>query len=83
MANILFFGPLQDLMGVKSLSLKFNKSPVYRQDIIAHVADGQTSLIDALGAISVRMIADKIIVEDGFDFSQSEEIAFLPPMSGG
>lgn len=83
MAKILFFGPLREVMGVKALQLDFELSPVLRSDLVQQIAEGQETVQEALGSASVRIIADNAIVADDFDLSQSDEIAFLPPMSGG
>lgn len=83
MAKILFFGPLREVMGVKELQLDFESVPIRRVDLVTRLAEGQDSVIDALGSASVRIIADNVIVSDDFDLSLSEDIAFLPPMSGG
>lgn len=83
MAKILFFGPLREVMGVKELQLDFKHTPVLRSDMVNQLAEGQETVLEALGSASVRIIADNAIVADDFDLSESDEIAFLPPMSGG
>jgi len=83
MAKILFFGPLREVMGVKEIELDFETTPVLRSDIVARLAEGQGTIVEELGAASVRIIADNAIVADDFDLSATREIAFLPPMSGG
>ncbi|MEM8985752.1 MAG: MoaD/ThiS family protein [Pseudomonadota bacterium] len=83
MPRLVYFGRLKDAAG-RGEEL-FDLPPGVRTaaDLVKALAARDEILGVALGAPSVRLAADKKIIDRDATITQSREIAFMPPMSGG
>jgi molybdopterin synthase sulfur carrier subunit len=82
-ARILFLGRLAQVAGGRERLLPM-AGPARISEIIARLAEGDAELASALGAVSVRVVVNQEIQRgrDG-QAGPGDEIAFLPPVSGG
>ena len=80
MAKVKFFGSLRELVGL--------------EEIVLDVADHRSLLgelerqlsaegYEAISAASVKIALNHEIVEPEFEIQENDEIAFLPPITGG
>jgi len=51
--------------------------------LVDFLAQGNTHMSEALNAPTVRIIINNEIAVDDGDLSNAQELAFLPPLSGG
>ena len=82
MARILFFGKLADIAGGRERELKLSSEIRSVGQLIDQIASDDELLGAALRQKSVRYIINEQI-EPGDVISDKDEIAFLPPVSGG
>ncbi len=82
MARILFFGRLADLAGGRMRELHIGDSVRNLRELVDLIAKGDDRLGAALREKSVQTIINER-VSTGEAISDSDEIAFLPPVSGG
>ncbi len=82
MARILFFGRLADLAGGRERELHVGDSVRNLRELVDLIAKGDDTLGAALREKSVQTIINERI-SSGDAISDSDEIAFLPPVSGG
>jgi len=82
MAVLLFFGRLQDLAhgGERSLGLS---EALAIEDIVAMLGEADRLLGAALAEASVRYALNGLIVDGTALVEDDDELAFLPPVSGG
>jgi len=83
LATLLFFGKLSDFAGAKTRSMEIAPSDSTVHDLINAIKDTDPILGDALDQASVRFVVNQEIVEKTMIVTQDDEIAFLPPVSGG
>lgn len=83
MAKILFFGPLKDVSGEAARDMALPSSVNSPAGLIDYIRVSDEALGLALRAPSVRVIVNNVIVERSAAISDGDEIAFLPPFSGG
>lgn len=81
--RLLFFGPLKDISAGAQRDLALPEGVATVEGLIAHMAAQEPALAQALSALSVRIAVNKHIVPRGHIITDSDEIAFLPPFSGG
>ena len=83
--EVLFFGRLRDVAGVSRQPLPKGSAGVTASVLIALLSEGRPELQDALTDGSVRLCVNQVVCEPGSDpvISENDEVAFLPPMSGG
>jgi molybdopterin synthase sulfur carrier subunit len=79
MADLLFFGRLRDAVGASALRLDLPAHVSDTQSLRAWLADRHPDLSDPL----VRIAVNAELQPEGAPISATDEIAFLPPMSGG
>jgi len=79
----MFFGPLKDLMGYGQTEIDLPASISTRAALVDFLAQGNTHMSEALNAPTVRIIINNEIAVDDGDLSNAQELAFLPPLSGG
>ncbi|NNE57348.1 MAG: hypothetical protein HKN36_04510 [Hellea sp.] len=82
MVKILFLGWLKEKAGgaERQVDLPDMATP---EELIAFVAQGDTALADQLAEPSIRIIINKSILVDKILPDGIEEVAFMPPLSGG
>jgi molybdopterin converting factor small subunit len=83
MTRILFFGNLKDRAGRSEMTVSLPPSARNHKSVAAFIAGSDESLGAALSARSVRIAVDREIVGADATFDGPEEIAFMPPFSGG
>jgi sulfur-carrier protein len=77
--NILFFGRLQDSVGSRSLDLTVPQEVGDTDGLRAWLGAHHPDLLDP----SVRIAVNARLAAANAPFDEGDEIAFLPPMSGG
>ncbi len=82
MARILFFGRLADLAGGRERVLHIGDSVHNLRELVDLIAKGDDRLGAALREKSVQTIINERL-NSGDAITDSDEIAFLPPVSGG
>lgn len=78
--NILFFASLKDELGLDELNLDSNNLDDLRSQLKAQFGEDK---VNSLFADNVRVAVNKELIEGGCDFSDNDEVAFLPPVTGG
>jgi molybdopterin synthase sulfur carrier subunit len=82
-ARILFFGRLADLAGLRERAMTL-PGPTPLSAIIATLTAESSELGRALAARNVRVVVNREITRDlAAQAGPGDEIAFLPPVSGG
>lgn len=81
--RILFFGPLKETAGCGERTVELPPQVTDAASLIAYLADGDAHISEALSATSVKIAVDKTIIGPGAPVRGAEEIAFMPPFSGG
>lgn len=84
-AQILFFGKLCDAAGASQAMFPSHWSGKSVAEIRSEAAALWPGLAEALGGPGVRIAVDQEIVQDetAIKLTGNEEIAFMPPLSGG
>ncbi|XOV81805.1 MAG: molybdopterin converting factor subunit 1 [bacterium] len=78
--KVLFFASLREQMGVAELTLTAgNLADIYHQ---VKVQMGEQAL-QSLQADNVRIALNQDLVEHEFTLNDGDEVAFLPPVTGG
>ncbi|MEZ5946713.1 MAG: MoaD/ThiS family protein [Hyphomonas sp.] len=83
--KLLFFGKLADLSGTAEWPMPAFDGTLDRAALIARIAGTAPDLAGALAAPTVRLCINQEILApgDAVAISPGDEVAFLPPMSGG
>lgn len=81
--TVLLFGRLKDAFGASSIAMP--EGVVTAAELRARLAELNPDLADMLRAKTVRIAVNQELVADeaGTLVSASDEIALLPPLSGG
>jgi sulfur-carrier protein len=79
MATILFFGRLQDAVGTRALTATLPAGIRDTESLRAWLGRDHPALRDA----SVRIAVNAELRSGNAPLADGDEIAFLPPMSGG
>ena len=80
MAKVKFFASLKDLVGLEEIELDVADHHSLMSELERHLS---VEGFDAICAASVKIAVNHEIVEPGFVIRQNDEIAFLPPITGG
>jgi len=82
MTKIVFLGWLKDLAGgaERLTDLPAMTTP---EELIAFIAGDNSELAEQLAEPTIRMIINKSILADKILPDGIEEVAFMPPLSGG
>jgi len=82
MTKIIFLGWLKDTAGgaQRNLDLPPMSTP---EELITFVADGDQILAEELSEPTIRIIVNKSILVNKVLPETIEEVAFMPPLSGG
>ena len=83
MAQILFFGRLGERAGGQTHTVSLPPDVMTTEDVRRFVAVQFPDLVEDLAAPSVRIAVNREIVLGKAPVSDADEIAFLPPFSGG
>ena len=80
MAKVKFFASLRDLVGLEEIVLDVADHRSLLSELERQLsAEGY----EAISAASVKIALNHEIVQPEFDIQQNDEIAFLPPITGG
>ena len=80
LVSVLFFASLRDEIGESEVELNVHDL----EDLRAQLADRYgESKAASLFKDNVRIAVNKAVIDDQYDFHGSEEVAFLPPVTGG
>lgn len=82
MAKLLFFGALQDLMHGQHHDMALAQ-PLPLHMIMAIITENNRPLAQALEDKRVRFARNGEFVDSNAVISDGDELAFLPPVSGG
>lgn len=82
MTKIVFLGWLKDTAGIaeRQVTLPAMTTP---EELIRFVANGNQLLAEELAEPTIRIIVNKSILVDRVLPETIEEVAFMPPLSGG
>ena len=83
MLRLYYYGPLSDVSGHRETTLKFPENETTIADIIDQLERENKPLGEALRHSAVRVALNKKVEEVTAVVSDNDEIAFLPPFSGG
>lgn len=83
MARLLYLGRLREAAGRGGETLTLPGNVSSAADLIAHLAARDPGLGAALSSASVRVAVNQKIGAADAVLCDTDEIAFLPPMSGG
>lgn len=83
MARLLFFGKLGELAGARMRDWALSGDTKTVALLIEAIALEDRTLGEAIAAPSVRCIVNERLAARDATVSDSDEIAFLPPVSGG
>jgi molybdopterin converting factor subunit 1 len=83
-ARALFFGRLAELAGARELTLAIPEG-ASAGALAAELFEGRPGLAEALALPGVRVAINQAIAREGFSapVADGDEVAFMPPMSGG
>lgn len=81
MAKVLMLGRLRDVAGWRERAL--DTVPPTLSALRAQLANDDPALGEALAGKGVQAAVNKAVVRDDVALKPGDEIAFLPPMSGG
>jgi len=73
------FGALQDLAGWRTRDLDVSSLAALK----AMLADEDDALGDRLSSPGVFAVVNRVMVRDDLSLNAEDEVAFVPPMSGG
>jgi len=80
MAKVKFFASLKDLVGLEEIELDVADHHSLMSELERHLS---VEGYEAICVVSVKIAVNHEIVEPGFVIRQNDEIAFLPPITGG
>ena len=83
MARLLFFGKLADAALTREMAWPLGAEPLSVSALIEAIGEKDAALGEALSAPSVRCAVNEAIVDREAPVADGDEIAFLPPVSGG
>jgi len=78
--TVIFFASLKEEIGVDEIQLDANSVDDLTGQLTSHFGEDRAS---CLFADNVRIAVNKELIEGDFEFSGNEEVAFLPPVTGG
>lgn len=81
--KVFFFGKLKDVAGGSERNVDLRGFPIPVSALIDIIAGDDTLLADALRSPHVKIIVDQAIIRCDDEIQRADEIAFLPPVSGG
>lgn len=82
MARLLFFGKLAEAAGARTRDIPLGEAQTVG-DLVTALGKREAALGDALEEKSVRVIVNEKMAARDAAITDGDEIAFLPPVSGG
>jgi molybdopterin synthase sulfur carrier subunit len=79
--RVLLFGRLRDVAGWREREI--DPIPATVSGLRAFLTAEDAALGEALAAKGVKVAVDKVVVREDVALAPGNEVAFLPPMSGG
>ena len=81
--EVRFFASLKDAAGCPGVSLDLSEGADYAQ--LCRALDGRlgAAAVEALRATNVRVARNQTLEEPPFTLCDGDEVAFLPPVTGG
>lgn len=83
MARLLFFGKLADLAGMRKRDWPMNAEKISVGQLVSAIEAENPDLGGALSGDTVRYVVNEAIAGIESLIGDEDEIAFLPPVSGG
>ncbi len=83
MAQLLFFGKLADFAGGRQRDFPLTDAARSVGELIQALSSENPALGAALAELKVRFLVNEEMVGKDAAVNDSDEIAFLPPVSGG
>lgn len=83
MVKVLYFGRLADTSQVSETTVEIPASGLEVEAFRSFAGDGNPALKTALANASVRIAINSVLVLPGAMVRNSDEVAFLPAVSGG
>ena len=83
MARLLFFGKLADAAGGRQRDFDLPDGVATVKALKTAIGESDAALGAALSEASVRCIVNEKMAGDDARISDADEIAFIPPVSGG
>ncbi len=81
--EVLFFASLRDVVGLAGISLLLPE-PAGQVELLAVLGERfSATAMKALQAENVRVSVNQMLATQPFHYSDGDEIAFLPPITGG
>ncbi len=80
--RVLFFAALRDRAGTSELTLSL-PAPLTVAELTTAIAGEHAHLGEALGSSGVRVAVNEEFVDGDHRLADGDEVAFLPPVSGG
>ncbi len=81
--EVLFFASLRDVVGMPRISVQLPE-PAGQGELLAVLAERfSEETMTALQAENVRVCVNQTLATPPLDYSDGDEIAFLPPITGG
>lgn len=81
--RILFFGPLGDIAGSGQIEIPFDPALSTIADLRDRLGGDSADLARALAEPQVMVALNQQLVDWDCNLQQGDEIAFLPPVTGG
>ena len=78
--SVLFFASLKDELGIDEVSFDSNNLSDLMDQLKSQFGEDKVS---GLFADNVRIAVNKELIEGDYNFSENDEVAFLPPVTGG
>lgn len=83
MANIIFFGSLGDQVDQAELTFDLSETTKTAQEIFDAICTKNPRLTNARESIPIKVALNQKIADWDASVSDNDELAFLPPVTGG
>jgi len=83
MARVIFFGSLSDRVEQSEVTIDLLDNTMSARDIFDQIAKKNPSLIIAEGTTPIKVACNQQLVDWNTVISNDDELAFLPPVTGG
>ena len=78
--KVVFFASLRDVVGVSEMQTQARDLPALMKVLKEKLS---TEAYEALVAENVRVAVNQTLLAETLDFAENDEVAFLPPVTGG